>query len=209
MKTSISFLKSNVTREETIKMLENTDTEYIHVDIMDGEFVPRRVLEIDEVLELFSNSNKELDIHLMVSHPLEYINKLSVLKPKYLTIHIEIEDDIRSLLNLIKSYGIECGLAINPETDIAELNDYLNEISYIIVMGVHPGEGGQKLIPETVQKIDDLKVLKEAFNYKYDICIDGGVNLETRPLLDNLDVIVSGSYVCLSDDYQSKIDSLR
>lgn len=209
MRTSISFLKSNDTREETINRIIATDANYIHVDVMDGEFVERKVLEIDEVVKLLSKSRKPLDIHLMVSHPLEYISAFKNLNAHYITIHSEIEDNIEDLIKLIHSYGIRAGLAINPSTEVIKISKYLTMIDQVLIMGVNPGYGGQELIPECVDKIKELIDMRENYNYHYLISLDGGVNGETRKLLDGLDIIVSGSFVCMSDDYQTKINELK
>lgn len=209
MRTSISFLKSNDTREETINRIIATDANYIHVDVMDGEFVERKVLEIDEVVKLLSKSRKPLDIHLMVSHPLEYISAFKNLNAHYITIHAEIEDNIEDLIKLIHSYGIRAGLAINPSTEVIKISKYLTMIDQVLIMGVNPGYGGQELIPECVDKIKELIDMRDNYNYHYLISLDGGVNGETRKLLDGLDIIVSGSFVCMSDDYQTKINELK
>lgn len=209
MKTSISFLKSNASRIDTIKKISETDANYIHVDIMDGKFVPNQTLSIEETNELLMNSSKLLDVHLMVENPIEYIEGLKNLNIHYLTIHIEIEKDIEFLLNKIHEYGMRAGLAINPETDISKLNPYLDRIDYILIMGVNPGLGGQELIKSTIDKIEDLRRLRETYNYHYVISFDGGVNFNTRSLLNNLDIIVSGSYVCMSDNYQNTINTLK
>ena len=209
MKTSISFLKSNDTREETINRIIATDANYIHVDVMDGEFVERKVLEIDEVVKLLSKSRKPLDIHLMVAHPLEYISAFKNLNAHYITIHSEIEDNIEDLIKLIHSYGIRAGLAINPSTEVIKISKYLTMIDQVLIMGVNPGYGGQELIPECVDKIKELIDMRDNYNYHYLISLDGGVNGETRKLLDGLDIIVSGSFVCMSDDYQTKINELK
>lgn len=209
MKTSISFLKSRLSTEDTIREITKTDADFIHVDVMDGKFVERKVLEIPEVIRLLAKSEKVLDIHLMVEHPLEYISAFKNLNARYITIHIEIEDNIGDLIELIHSYGIRAGLAINPATDISKLNKYLDRIDYILIMGVVPGAGGQSLIPETIDKVRALHYIRDMYNYHYQIAFDGGVNGETRKLLDDLDIIISGSYVCMSDDYQATIDTLK
>ena len=209
MKTSISFLKSKFSTEETLAEITKTDADYIHVDVMDGKFVERKVLEIPEVIRLLSKSEKVLDIHLMVEKPLEYITAFKNLNARYITIHIEIDDNIDNLIELIHSYGMRAGLALNPDTDIRKLNKYLDRIDYVLIMGVVPGAGGQSLIPSTVDKIRALNYIRDMYNYHYQIAFDGGVNGETRKLLDDLDIIISGSYVCMSDDYQATIDTLK
>lgn len=209
MKTSISFLKSNVSVEETIEKIILTDADYIHVDVMDGEFVERKVLEINEVVRLLSKSRKPLDIHLMVAHPLEYISAFKNLNARYITIHAEINDNVDDLVKLIHSYGIRAGIAINPDTEVRKINKYLSYIDQVLIMGVNPGYGGQELIPECVEKIKELSDMRDNYNYHYLISLDGGVNGETRKLLDGLDIIVSGSFVCMSEDYQKRIYELK
>lgn len=209
MKASITFLKSNDDRKTTIAKIMETDADYIHVDIMDGDFVPRTVLSIDETLDLFVDSKKPLDIHLMCSHPKNYIEALSDLNVAFFTIHAEIEDDIRELIDYIHKLGIGAGIAIKLNTSIKDIEKYLDSIENVLIMGVEPGYGGQPLTRSAVDKIDELRDLREKYNYHYKISLDGGVNSDTRVLLDNLDIIVAGSYVCLSDDYQKTINTLR
>lgn len=208
MKISASVLKTKVSRAEAIKLLEQTDVDYIHVDIMDGVFV-EATYGVAECLETYKNVNKPLDIHLMCQYPKEFINILSGLKPYYLTFHIEVEDDIEELIDLIHQYNIKAGIALNPETDPDKLKQYLGKIDYIIVMGVHPGAGGQALIPDVINKAKYYQYLKHLHNYPYEICLDGGVNAENRQNLNDLDVLTSGSYICMSDDYQAQINKLR
>ncbi len=209
MKIAVSFLKSKLEKADTIKKIEETDCDYIHVDIMDGKFVDNITLSIDEALELLKNTTKKLDIHLMVNDPLEYIEAFSHLNVAYLTVHIELGNKVDELIGRIHELGIRAGLAINPETSIDDLNPYLDRIDYIIVMGVTPGAGGQPLIPETIDKIKELKHLRDGNCYHYSLCLDGGVNLETRNTLDDADVLVCGTFICMSDDYQSRLDEIR
>lgn len=209
MKTSISFLKSKKSIEDTIKELENTNTDYIHVDIMDGKFVDNTTLSVDETLSLFKDVNKPLDIHLMVESPKAYIDAFKDLKVEYITIHSELYEDIEELIDLIHSYGIKAGIAVNPDTSIEFIDKYLDKVEQVLIMGVYPGAGGQKLISDTLTKIDELAVLRADNTYRYVISLDGGVNQNTKSLLYGLDIIVSGSYVCMNDNYQEIINSLR
>ena len=171
--------------------------------------MPNKSLDIDEINTIFKDNNKLLDIHLMVSDPAYYINNININNINDIIIHAEIDKDINSLIDLIHSKGYKAGIAINPETNINKIYKYLGNIDIILVMGVHPGAGGQKLITSTIDKIKGLSKLRSMINYKYLLSFDGGVNDSTRPLLDGLDIIVSGSYVCMSDNYQEKITSLR
>lgn len=207
MKISVSFLKSKYSTDETLKKIESTNADYIHVDIMDGDFVSKTTLNEYENYEILKNIKKPLDIHLMVSNPQNYIEVLKNLNPEYITIHAEIKD-ANKYIDLIHSYGIKAGIAINPETRVLNINN-LENIEYVLIMGVSPGLGGQSLIMKTVEKIEVLNNLREKYNYHYLISFDGGVNIDTRKLLNGLDIIVSGSYICMNDDYQSMINLLR
>ena len=209
MKAAISFLKSNNTPEETLRMIDNTDSEYLHVDVMDGEFVENKNFEPLDLVRLLVPVKKPLDVHLMVVDPIKYINAIKDLNILNITVHAELEKNLGELIDYIHSYGIGAGLAINPETPVKKIKRYLDDVQYVIVMSVHPGKGGQKLIEETTSKLKELKDLKKEYGLKLEICVDGGVNKETRHLVDDADVIVLGSAVCLSEDYQSTIDEIR
>ncbi len=209
MKITVSVLKSNLDKRETIELVEKTDAEYIHVDVMDGQFVPHFSLSEFEVNNLFKGCKKPLDIHLMVEDIKKYIDAFKDLNVHSFIFHVETGQNIIKLIEYVKSLNIKVGLALNPETMTDSVLPYLNMVDTILIMGVVPGLGGQKLIPETVDKGYVLKQLKKKFNYRYDIGIDGGVNLETRPLLNDFDYLISGSYICMSNNYQDKIDSLR
>jgi ribulose-phosphate 3-epimerase len=208
MKISASFLTSkNIPR--TLTKLNETDVDYIHVDVMDGKFVKRKSLPFKEMKNIYLFTSKRLDVHLMVKKPQKLIHSYASLNVEYLTIHIEIKEDIEKLLDIIKSYSIKCGLSIKPETDLEELYKYLDKIDLVLVMGVNPGAGGQTFNDEVLTKIKELKKEIKKRKLKTLISVDGGVNNETRKLLNNVDILVSGSYIVSSENYQEMIDSLR
>ncbi len=209
MKTSISITKYKNTREELIKELLNTDTDLIHIDMMDGEFVSNKQLLPNEVLSLTKGISKKLDVHMMVKDPIKYLRELQELDNiNNVTVHEEI-GNTSYYLDCIHELGLKAGLAINPDTEVNKILQFLDDVDVVLIMGVVPGEGGQEIIPSTISKIDELIELRNKYNLSFEIEFDGGVNKNTRNYLGKLDIIVSGSYVCLSDNMQESIDSLR
>lgn len=209
MKVSVTFLKYKETMKQAIEEIETTNADYIHVDVMDGKFVPPVVLPIPEINELLTNTQKPLDVHLMVESPKEYIDVFSKCNTEFITIHAEINEDITSLIDYIHSKNIKAGIAVNSETTIGSIKKYLGDLDYVLIMGIIPGYGGQKMIPETVDKIKELKTIREENNYHYVISFDGGINMDTRHLLDELDIIAVGSFITMSDNFQDRINEIR
>lgn len=209
MKVAVSYLKSNRSKEETLSLLNKSQTDFVHVDLMDGIFVPENNLDLEETIQLLKDCQKPLDIHLMVEDPLKILSKLASLKPAYITIHVEISNVQECLLE-IKKYHIGCGLAINPETKIDALYPYLESIDQILVMSVHPGMGGQTFTPNTVEKLKILSTLKKEKNLPFLISVDGGINKETISLVkEYVDRVVSGSFICMNEDYDTQINLLK
>lgn len=206
-KVSVSFLSSKNKEEDLIK-LGATDTDYIHVDVMDGKFVKNKNLPFKLLDRLSYTLLKRLDVHLMVNKPNKFIEEYATLNSEYITIHVELPKEvIDSSIELIKSYGIKCGLAIKPNTDINLLKDYLDRIDLILVMSVEPGSGGQEFISETPDRIAKIKEL--IGKKKIAINVDGGINDKTVKYLDKANIVVSGSYVVNSDSFVDAIKSLR
>ena len=190
--------------EQEIKRINQTDCEWIHLDVMDGEFVDNITFGYQLIEKIRKKTDKFLDVHLMVKHPSKLINEFIKTNCDAITIHIEIDDDIENILDLIKNNGIKTGIAINPQTKLEKIESYIKKIDIILVMGVEPGFGGQKINPNVEARI---KKLKEKFPEKI-ISVDGGVNNETKYLVDKADVLVSGSYL-FNGNLQKNIDSLR
>ena len=206
-KVSVSFLSSKNKEEDLIK-LGATDTDYIHVDVMDGKFVKNKNLPFKLLDRLSYTLQKRLDVHLMVNKPNKFIEEYATLNSEYITIHVELPKEvIDSSIELIKSYGIKCGLAIKPNTDINLLKDYLDRIDLILVMSVEPGSGGQEFISETPDRIAKIKEL--IGKKKIAINVDGGINDKTVKCLYKANIVVSGSYVVNSDSFMDAIKSLR
>lgn len=209
MKVSASFLSCKKIIP-AIEKLSLTDVDYIHVDFIDGKFVVGKKIPFHKLKKISKVSSKRLDVHLMTNNLKKYIKKFATLNCEYITFHVEVEKDIEKYIDLIHSYGIKCGLAINPNTDIEILGPYLNMIDMVLVMSVVPGYGGQPFIPETVEKVKKLKDVITKDKLKIVINIDGGINNETvKEIQPFVDMVVSGSYITNSNDYQEKINSLR
>lgn len=209
MKISVSYLSSKYSKEETVQLIEKTSADYIHVDLMDGGFVPKKNFEIYEVLTLLKEHTKPLDIHLMVFDPIIYIEELATLKPEYITFHIEATKDIVKTIELIKKNNIKVGLTLKPNTNILELMPYLCLVDLVLIMSVEPGEGGQSFIPTSIDRLEELIKIRQENNLNFKISMDGGINEETIKLVKDLDIVVSGSYICKSNNYEEKIKTLR
>ena len=207
---SASFLTSKDI-PNTLTKLNNTDVDYIHVDVMDGKYVENKSLPFKEMRHIYKFTDKRLDVHLMVESPSKYIIDYASLNTEYITIHLDTKEDTLTNLKLIKSYGIKAGLALNPSDKVESLIPYLPYIDLILVMGVIPGMGGQKFIDKTIDKLKELKVLKKEYkDFNFKISIDGGItNLVAKKIYRLTDIIVSGNYITSSDDYQKQINSLR
>ena len=210
MKVSVSILGLN-DRKKAISLLNNTNCDYIHIDVMDGSFVPNKQFTTEEINNLEIISKKKFDVHLMVDNPREYIENLDISNIEYIIVHSEIAKDINELLDLIKSYNIKCGLSIKPNTDISILTPYLNKLDLILVMSVEPGFSGQEFISNSLDKVSKLKQIIKTNNLDIVMAIDGGINGSNASLVkkSGIDMVVSGSYVTNSLDYQDKINDLR
>lgn len=205
MEISLSILSCN-SIEEAINKVNNTNTDYLHLDVMDGMFVPNTSYSIEEIKYIISNSNKKIDAHFMVNDPIKYLKELKEYNLEYFTFHVEL-DNVKYLINKVKENNYKVGLSIKPNTDINVLKEYLDDIDLILVMSVEPGMGGQTFISSTVDRISEIKNLIGNRNIK--IAVDGGINNNTIKLINNADIAVVGSYITSSTNYQEKIDILR
>ena len=208
MEISVSYLSSKFSKEETIRRVEATNADYIHVDLMDGGFVPNKNFTINEVFDLLKNHQKPLDIHLMVFDPIIYVEELAKLKPKFITFHVEATKNVVKTIEKIKSCNIKVGLAIKPNTDLYELMPYLAFVDLVLIMSVEPGFGGQEFLVSSPKRLDDLLKIREENHLSFQIEMDGGINSETIKMVPELDIAVSGSFICKSDHYQERINDL-
>lgn len=200
---SVSFIKSKLNKIETIKKIDKSNASYIHIDLMDGLYVSNS--NLDNYLDGLNNTTKSLDVHLMVNNPLNYIDNFAKLNTEIITFHLDSLDNPLEVINKIKEYNIKVGIAINPSDNINIIDNYLDLIDYVLVMSVVPGKGGQEFIKDTINKVELLQ------NKNVLLGIDGGINFETIKYLKNykIDIYVSGSYICMSDNYNEQIEKLR
>lgn len=208
MRLSTSFLSIKDNLIDNIKKIDNTTTDLIHIDVMDGIFVSNKSWNFDFYQTLLKDTQKPKDVHLMVSNIKQYIDTFKELNPYYITFHYEATLDILNIVKYIHSLGIRAGLSIKPSTSVEEILEFLPYIDLVLVMSVEPGKGGQAFIDSSVEKINQLRKIKEEYDYAYQIEVDGGINDETSKLCSNADILVVGSYITSAEDYQKQIDNI-
>lgn len=196
--------------------LEVAKTDYYHIDVMDGKFVEKNT---DAEMYEFSNtikqiSNLPLDVHLMVDNVKEYIDKYASFEPLYITIHYEAckdKKEVRELLKYIQENNIRCGLSIKPNTKVEEIYEFLPDISLFLIMSVEPGKGGQKFMPEALERIKTLSEYIKENNLDTYIEVDGGINkTNIKSVVEaGADILVVGSAIIESKDYKKEIEDLK
>jgi len=207
-----SILSANFGKlDEEIKAICDADCDFIHVDVMDGHFVPNLTIGPVVVSSVAKVATKPLDIHLMVQNNTFFVELFAPLKPKYITFHIEEEKHPHRLIQKIKSYGIKAGIVLNPHTPPEMVEFLLKDLDMVLLMSVNPGFGGQSFIESVIPKAKRLKKLIEKENPSCLIEVDGGVNDKNVKELKEagVDVVVAGSYVFKHDSYKVAIESLK
>ena len=206
--------KEKATR--TFYDLETAKIDYFHIDVMDGEFVENNNLELmkDYALTISHISNLGLDVHLMVKNIENIVEDYLELNPNIITFHIEASENVdrtMSIINKIKQNGIKVGIAISPETKITEIEKYLKYIHTVIVMTVVPGKGGQKLIPETLEKVKELKDFISTNKLDIDIEVDGGINdVTSKNAIDSgANILVLGNYLISSSNFNEAVKAIK
>ncbi len=186
---------------QEMKKTEENGAEYIHFDVMDGMFVPSISFGMPVMASIHDATEQFMDAHLMIREPIRYVEAFQKAGADLLTVHLEACEDVKATLDKIHEYGMKAGLSINPETDVKELMPYLEDADMILVMSVHPGFGGQKFIPETLEKIRAVRNMLNKKNLDTDIQVDGGIYVENvREVLDaGANIIVAGSAVFRGD----------
>ena len=186
---------------QEMKKTEENGAAYIHFDVMDGMFVPSISFGMPVLASIHDATEQFMDAHLMVQEPIRYVEAFQKAGADYVTVHLEACEDVKTTLDKIHACGTKAGLAVNPETDVKELVPYLEDVEMILIMSVHPGFGGQKFIPESLDKIREVRAMLNEKNLETDIQVDGGIYVENvREVLDaGANVIVAGSAVFRGD----------
>ena len=197
--------------EKEIKSICEAGCDLVHVDVMDGHFVPNLTIGPVVVEPVSKVSSKPLDIHLMVENNNFFVDLFAPLKPKYLSFHIESEKHPHRLIQKIRSLGISPAITLNPHTKVEDIEYLIEDLDMVLLMSVNPGFGGQKFIPSVIEKVKKLKELIKKKNPNCLIEVDGGVSDKNiKELKDaGVDVVVAGSFVFGSGDYKKAIESLK
>lgn len=206
VKIAGSFLKIQSDFDK-IKALDGV-CDYIHYDVMDGQFTERPTLAIEKMKDVVAQLKKPIDVHLMVMDNIKYIDEVADLKPSYITFHLESTDKASQIIDYIHSKGIKAGVAINPKTKVEDVMPYLNDVDMVLVMSVKAGAGGQPFIDIT-DKIDRLIEYREENSLPYLIEVDGGINDNTIRIVKKADMVVAGSFITDADNYQSQVYKLK
>lgn len=195
--------------ERDIKKVENGGADWLHIDVMDGHFVPNITIGVPVVKSIKQIASIPLDVHLMIENPRNYIKPFAEAGADIITFHYEAAKDKASeIIKLIKSFGVKAGLSIKPKTSPDEILDYLHELDMVLIMTVEPGFGGQKFMPDCAEKIT---VIKENAPENLIIQVDGGINAETAKVCTQYGAnsLVAGNYIYKSDDIEKAIRSLH
>ena len=214
IKISPSILSADFSKlGNEIKRLEDGGADLIHVDVMDGHFVPNLTIGPPVIKALRSYSTLPFDVHLMITPVHKYIEDYARAGADIITIHPETTDNLESSINLIKKLNKKIGLSLNPDAPIDTIKKFLSSIDLVLIMSVYPGFGGQKFIPEVINKIKELKNIKKKQNIEFDIEVDGGINFDNSKLViaAGANILVSGTTIFKNNngDIKKNIETLK
>lgn len=189
--------------DQEMKKVNDSSCEWVHLDVMDGKFVPNTTFDEKLVKELRPISNKVFDVHLMIEKPVEHVMKYYEAGADYVTFHFEACENIKEVIETLKKQNLKVGLSIKPATSVTVLDEFLPYLDLILVMSVEPGKGGQKFMDSCLDKIVYLVKKRRENNYSYLVEVDGGINLDTAKLVKQVgcDVVVAGTYLFKNENF--------
>ena len=209
MKVSPSMLSANFSKfGEEIERVERSGADWIHLDVMDGMFVPNITIGAPIIKAVRKNSELPFDVHLMIEDPIRYIDDFTKAGADILTVHTEAKGDIMGAIDKIHENGLKAGISLNPGTPVSDITIYLNKVDLVLVMTVQPGFGGQSFREEGIPKIEFLRRYADENGLRYDISVDGGINRNTgKSCADaGATVLAAGSYLFKMDDMSPEIE---
>jgi ribulose-phosphate 3-epimerase len=207
-----SLLSADFTNlQSEIEMLNRSEADWLHLDIMDGVFVPNITFGMPVIKQMRKHSDKVFDVHLMIVDPDRYVEDFAKAGADILVVHYEACTHLHRTIQQIKSHGMKAGVSLNPHTPVSLLNDIINDLDLVLIMSVNPGFGGQKFIENTYSKIEELSKLAESRGADIIIEVDGGVNTDILPKLEKAgaSAFVAGSFVFGSDNPEQTIKDLK
>lgn len=213
VKVAPSVLSANFAElKKDLDSIKEYGADWVHYDVMDGHFVPNISFGYSILKDVSRVTDLYLDVHLMISDPMKYVDEFMKSNASLITFHIEAmenEEKTRELIQHIHDFGVDVGISIKPSTPISAITQYLDDIELVLVMSVEPGFGGQSFQPQAIDKIQELASLKQQHHFLIEV--DGGINEQTGQLCKDagVDVLVAGSYVFNAEDRKKAIDSLK
>ncbi|QLH75587.1 MAG: ribulose-phosphate 3-epimerase [Methanomassiliicoccales archaeon] len=212
IKVAPSILSADFSRlGEEVKRLEMSGADWVHVDVMDGIFVPNITIGPSVIKSLRPHTHLPFDVHLMITKPERYVKEFASVGSDYITVHVEASDTVRQCIQMIHAFGKKAGLSLNPATPFSMVRPYISEIDLLLIMTVNPGFGGQSFMSDVVPKISEARRARDEAGYTFEIEIDGGINAKTAKICveAGATVLAAGSSLFGSKDMKGEIESWK